>query len=351
MHGAKGGLTSLKMNKQVFFLFDGKPDHFYRLQGDEYFSHNRSLIGLKGLRQWHLDAVWFRPILLFWMLWISFKHQSLMAIGTSRTKNINTVYWLDTMGVFGVIMSLLFQDNRPILILNIMLTDSGSLMSNLKTALIRRILAKSNVYYTLNNSSLFDYYKLPLSSMNRCFELGDIIHLDGKKSIKRTKGDNSIICLGSSGRDIDLLILLALKAPELRFIWITKSPDLLKCEPPENLCVKVALSVNEVNSHLSRAKVVILPLTTQSPAGILSVYHSINNGCPVLITRTVTTESYFIENSEFLVENNTVDEWMKKINLVDSYCSSFLEKEFSFIMAKSSQRHYWERLNKILDEI
>ncbi len=335
----------------IYFIIDGDTSHFSRLKGEKYLKDLVILKGLTNLKQWHLDKRWFRAFLLVWQQYIAFRHQLVIAL-SKRTKKELTLYWLDVMGFGGAIVAKILKDERPILILNIMLSDSSSILSRLKKRCFHHIIRWPNVYCTINAPYLAKYYRVSDEFEHKCFPLGDVIHFDEEiTQIGSVDDCGYILCIGSAGRDIDLFFSIVRAQPHEKFVWITKSDHHSYGTLPSNLKIEISPSFQKVSIMIYNSKLVILPLSTQSPAGILSIVHTVNIGRPILVTKTVSSVQYFMPGSHCIVEGRVLQNWEKKINSILRTSNSELEKEYSFTKNKTSVVNYWNRLNEIIHEI
>ena len=80
----------------------------------------------------------------------------------------------------------------------------------------------------------------------------------------------------------------------------------------DNMVVKSDIPEREFLEFMCQSQLVVMPLDTEAPAGLIAFYQAAANGKMAVTSDTVTTQEYFAEGRGALCGRN-VDDWKKKI--------------------------------------
>ncbi len=136
--------------------------------------------------------------------------------------------------------------------------------------------------------------------------------------------NNKIIFVGNDGnRNVNLLIKIAEKLPEIDFIFVSKINELEEIDLPN---VKVLsgswgdekITDTKLKSLYLESRLTIIPLKkTSQPSGQSVALQSMSLGIPVIISKTegFWDSQAFVDNIHiFLETENTEDSWVEKIS-------------------------------------
>jgi len=133
---------------------------------------------------------------------------------------------------------------------------------------------------------------------------------------------NEIIFVGNDGnRNFDLLIDIASKLKDFKFIFVSKSPIVKEINLNNVKIISGEWGSNEVSdidlkSIYQKARMCILPLKESSqPSGQSVALQSMSLGIPVLISDTegFWDKENFIHEHNILFCNNSIDDWVESI--------------------------------------
>lgn len=79
-----------------------------------------------------------------------------------------------------------------------------------------------------------------------------------------------------------------------------------------NIVVKYDVSEIEFLEFMCQSQLVVMPLDTEAPAGLIAFYQAAANKKMTITSNTVTTQEYFSKGRGALCENN-IDDWKNKI--------------------------------------
>ena len=171
---------------------------------------------------------------------------------------------------------------------------------------------------------------------------------------------DSILFIGNDGnREFDIAVKIAEKLPSINFNFVT-SYKYDEISFPKNIKLISAnwneylLSDKEIRNYYLDSKLTILPLkNTLQPSGQSVTLQSMSVGTPVLITKTKgfwDNEKFEDNKNIFFINNNDVDNWIKKI--VSIYENEYLLKTVSKNSIKTINENYDINLfNNNLEEI
>lgn len=151
---------------------------------------------------------------------------------------------------------------------------------------------------------------------------------------------NTVFCGGRNGRDWDFLIKIAHAMPEVTFNCVMPRDkfEQYKGNFGKNMMVKSDIPEKEFLEFMCQSQLVVMPLDTEAPAGLIAFYQAAANGKMSITSDTVTTQEYFTDGRGALCGRN-VEDWKDKIgyylqhadeaNVCAVKFKSFLENECS----------------------
>ncbi|MDA8657086.1 glycosyltransferase [Luminiphilus sp.] len=342
------------LDSKIVFLSDGNLSKISESFLYQHFASRNppySMVGVNDLNQDDLDLSSRRLILIYKQLKASIK--ALMRSNRSDT----IVVWLDFMGLLTYLFSRLLFCRRRILVLNLMIpAGTKSIFSVLRRFLYRMMLQDVNVFSTVNNIALVGYYKdvLKMNHFHRVFTLEDTILESAKEISGWSAGDGSVFFGGAAGRNHDLAIQIATLLPNIQFTFVVKKKQFnTSNELPQNVTVFRDIPIEEFEYHLSRASVMILPISTHTPAGILTLITAALKCRPVVSQNTLSLRPY-INNGEtgVLLDSSDASSWAAEINILleDESKRHVMSEAFQkSIVKRCSVERYCSELDSIIN--
>ena len=151
---------------------------------------------------------------------------------------------------------------------------------------------------------------------------------------------NSVFCGGRNGRDWEFLIRIAQAMPEITFNCVMPRDrfEEYKDNFGKNMVVKSDIPEQEFLEFMCQSQLVVTPLDTEAPAGLIAFYPAAANGKMAITSDTVTTQEYFADGRGALCRRdiedwkNTIQYFLKHREEADSSAEKFkrfLENECS----------------------
>ncbi len=271
----------------------------------------------------------------------------------ARTNNGDAiVFWYDFMGILCYLICKLKGIKRKIIILNILLKDKPTIKNRIAKFLYRFVL-KDNTVITTVTSKEYGIWVNNLLKLNReHYLLHDIYY--GDEVSNTTAYNNTVFCGGRNGRDWDKVIEIANKMPSVRFncvmpgdIWRKKEKDF-----PHNVVAEYDIPENEFLDILKSSKIVIMPLDTESPAGLVAIFQAGMYNKMVIASNTVTMREYITPDKGVLCTQNA-DDWVKNIehSLNNDKETADKARKFNYFLNDvCSASKYAETLFNIVEE-
>ena len=224
------------------------------------------------------------------------------------------ICWYDFMAVLCWWLCKMQFKRRKIIAVNILLKDKNTTKNKVAKFLYKPVLKSKDVQATVTSRKYGEHLNKMLGLHKKYVLLHDIYH--GGYSIDY-KGDiipNTVFCGGRNGRDWDFLIEVAKAMPEVTFNCVMPKDkwEQRKDSFCDNMVVKSDIPEREFLEFMCQSQLVVMPLDTEAPAGLIAFYQAAANGKMAVTSDTVTTQEYFAEGRGALCGRN-VDDWKKKI--------------------------------------
>lgn len=339
---------------KILFLWDGKESYVKDFWINKYFIENEfdySYIGINNLKQEDLDN---KKRSLF--LHIKYIYASIKVLFKSQRGDL-IIIWLDKMGVYTFFLSKLLFFSRKLIILNIMIPPAKTNLQRLINWLYSLCYNNDCVTATVNSNELIGYYKknLKLTRDNIKFLPDSINDLEGI-SENYNEGDGYVFFGGSGGRNFHLMAEIANNMEDVPFVFVVKK----KYFPSEinlksNIKIYYDTSLNEFNRLLSNASLVVLPISVETPAGLLVLITAGLKSKLVICSKTLSIENYINHNvNGVLLESKDAGIW---ISIIKKYLDMNDQKMLfgknlnNSIRNNFSNNAYMTKLVNIIDSI
>lgn len=272
-----------------------------------------------------------------------------------RSADCDTIIcWYDFMAVLYWWLCKVQFKKRKIIALNILLKDKNTTKNKLAKMLYKPMLKSKDVQATVTSRKYGEHLNEMLGIQKEYVLLHDFYH--GGYSIDY-KGDvipNTVFCGGRNGRDWDFLIEIAKVMPEVTFNCVMPKDkwEQHKDSFSDNMVVKSDVPEKEFLEFMCQSQLIVMPLDTEAPAGLIAFYQATANGKMSITSDTVTTQEYFAEGRGALCKAS-VDDWKKKIQHYLQYpvdAAACAVKFKNYLEGECSEEKYAKKLWRMLAE-
>lgn len=224
------------------------------------------------------------------------------------------ICWYDFMGILCWWLCKLHRYNRKIIILNILLKDKNTIKNKVAKFLYKPALKSKTVQATVTSKKYGEYLNKMLRLNNDYVLLHDIYRNEYNINYSGQMISNSVFCGGRNGRDWEFLITLANEMPDVQFNCVMQKDkyEQFKDHFGKNIKVKYDIPEKEFLEFMCQSQLVVMPLDTEAPAGLIVLFQAAANDKMVITSNTVTTEEYFVKDRGELCGHKT-EEWKLKI--------------------------------------
>lgn len=264
------------------------------------------------------------------------------------------ICWYDFMAVLCWWLCKIKLKNRNIIALNILLKDKTTAKNKLAKFLYKPMLKSKNVKATVTSKKYGEHLNEMLGIHKNYILLHDINHGGYSIEYEGKIVPNTVFCGGRNGRDWDFLIKIAQAMPEVTFNCVMPKDrfEQHKENFGKNMIVKTEIPAKEFLELMCQSQLVVTPLDTEAPAGLIAFYQAAANGKMIITSDTVTTQEYFTEGRGALCKKN-VEDWKNKIQYYLQHseeANSCAEKFKNFLENECSEENYakvlWGMLSK-----
>lgn len=262
------------------------------------------------------------------------------------------ICWYDFMGVICWWLCKLQNKKCGIVILNILLKDKDTIKNKIARLLYKPVLKSKNVRATVTSKEYGQWLNERLGLSKKYILLHDIYH--SGYVVERTEQieKRTVFCGGRNGRDWAFLNEIAKTLPNVHFNCIMSKEDYEKymASFAKNVCAKYDLPQEEFLQVLSESKLVIMPLDTEAPAGLIAMFQAAANNKMIIASDTMTTREYLGKNRGCLCGKN-VKVWAEKIKYYienTKEAQQCAAKFKIFLETECSEKHYAETLVQLV---
>lgn len=224
------------------------------------------------------------------------------------------IFWYDFMAVLCWWLCKVQFKNRKIIALNILLKDKTTAKNKLAKFLYKSMLKSKKVQATVTSRKYGEHLNEMLGISKQYTLLHDIYHGGYSIEYEGKVIPNTVFCGGRNGRDWEFLIRIAQAMPEITFNCVmTKDKyEEHKENFGKNMVVRSDIPEQEFIEFMCQSQLVVTPLDTEAPAGLIAFYQAVANGKMAITSDTVTTQEYFADGRGALCGKN-VEDWKNKI--------------------------------------
>lgn len=239
-------------------------------------------------------------------------------VGETTGKDV-LIFRLDMLAIIAWWISILTFRRRQILCINIMLKESSGIKGAITRMAYRYPLKSRNFKATVTSAyfgeRISQHLQLWGGNANKLLVLNDDYgNVAGIERIFEDMG-NTVFCGGNNGRDWNMLFAVANRMPSVLFkvVMPQSTYDSFIGKVPSNVELLTNLSSKDFFNLQRTCSVTFLPLTTQSPAGLIVLFAAALMRKMVVITDTICTREYLNNGVSGILET-TEDEFVKSIS-------------------------------------
>lgn len=220
------------------------------------------------------------------------------------------ICWYDFMGILCWWLCEVLHKKRNIVALNILLKKKKTLKNNVARFLYRQALKSANLNATVTSKEYGRFVNELLNIKKKYVLIHDIYHGHYDIGYRGEVKENSVFCGGRNGRDWDFLFQLIGKMPDIQFNVVVPKGQFEQYWNHGRNNVSIETEITEKNflELMCQSSLVILPLNTEAPAGLIVMFQAAGNGKLIISTDTVTTKEYLATNRGVLCKHS-FDEW------------------------------------------
>lgn len=258
------------------------------------------------------------------------------------------ICWYDFMAVLCWWLCKVQFKNRKIIALNILLKDKATAKNKVAKLLYKPVLKSKKVKATVTSKKYGEHLNEMLGIRKRYTLLHDTYHGGYSIEYEGEVVTNSVFCGGRNGRDWEFLIRIAQAMPEVTFNCVMPKDKFEEYKENfgKNMMVKSDIPEQEFLELMCQSQLVVTPLDTEAPAGLIAFYQAAANGKMVITSDTVTTQEYFTNGRGALCEKD-VEDWKNKIQHYLQHreeIDASVAKFKSFLESECSEEKYAKTL-------
>lgn len=236
----------------------------------------------------------------------------LKTIMSETKKDDVLIFWYDFMGIFFWWLCKIYFAKRNIVILNILLKDKKSIKNRVAKVLYKKVLHDTNVISTVTSGEYGKWINNVLKVEKEHVLLHDIYYGDAEEE-EVVQTEYTIFCGGRNGRDWEMFAQITKQIPNIDFVCVMPQKEYEKYKFVFGANVKTFFDVGErvFCDLIKQSAMVIMPLDTEAPAGLISIFQAASYHKLIITSDTVTTREYVTDNRG--VRCNSINDWCENI--------------------------------------
>ncbi len=293
--------------------------------------------------------------LRIFLLYFKYLLQAFKVIRLSTPDDI-IVCWNFTTGIgVGFIARLLFR-KRCILAVNMIAHFSSKVVSFIRYIVFHSAMSWPGFYLTVNAS---DYISLNAKRFNISKKNFFVLHDPVKNRFDfavDVRDDRYVFTGGEAQRDWRIFFDMAQQLPDISFTGVARKKFFdSELVVPANVDMRFDLDYERFSQLMAAATLVVLPLVSTFPCGLIVIGDAGLMKKAVIATRTPSTENYIITNKTgVLVELGDVETMKNEVQrlFADNNERKRLGDNLNeFLFQEFSIQNYFERFVQILEKI
>lgn len=267
------------------------------------------------------------------------------------SKGDTIICWYDFMGIICWWLCKFLNKKRKIVALNILLKNKKSIKNKVARLLYKGALSSGNLKATVTSREYGRSINALLGTRKQFILLHDIYHGGYEIEYDGVVQKNSVFCGGRNGRDWAFLLKLSKEMLDIQFNVVLPQDvyEQYKNLFGENVNVKSEIPEQEFLMFMCQSSLVLMPLDTEAPAGLIAMFQAAANGKMIITSDTVTTREYFSDRRGCLC-NKTTDDWKSQIRFWLGHQDEATEcarRLTAFLESECSEKKYAEILGQI----
>lgn len=263
----------------------------------------------------------------------------------------------DFQGILCLLIGYLTFRRRHILGINLLLKDKPTAKNRLASALYSHAVKSPWFHATVTSKAYQDWFNHKLNLFIKYPLLRDVYYdsYEPTAEIPET-GDGTVFCGGRNSRDWSLMVDLAKRMPDIKFCFIMPDDKYYEFEKtmPSNVTAMHEVAMDVFVDRMSRASIICMPVTTDAPAGLITMFQAAGYKKPIIATYTVTTSEYLTADRGFLLPENEAEIWDKTIRQILANLAEAKTKAIEFhrfVTEECNEKVYVSRIEEIIDNI
>lgn len=265
------------------------------------------------------------------------------------------ICWNFTTSIACGYLCKIFHKRRIIIGLNIIAHKRNWISETIRRMIFSPIMRKETFFITVNSSlNIDDYSKRFIVKKEKFFVLNDPIPSSAIKDFKYIQ--SYIFVGGEAQRDWETLFHACDNIPQIKFVCIARRKYFNhSLRIPSNVALFFDTDNKTFYDYMNKASLVIIPLKSQLPCGLIILLEAALMQKPIIATNTPSITNY-IENGKrgLLVEQGNSKDLVKKIQIL--YNNVELQKLITsnlltYVQANHSRENYSKKLLEIIQLI
>ncbi|MBO4955603.1 MAG: glycosyltransferase [Muribaculaceae bacterium] len=259
----------------------------------------------------------------------------------------------DFQGILCWIFGVLTMRRRNVLSINLLLKDKDTMRNKVATWLYRRAIHSPRFATTVTSGAYSAWINRKLGTKIDFPLLRDVYYLTYEPATTPSKGDGSVFCGGRNSRDWPLMIEVAKRLPEVkfRFAMPLDSYHALKDSMPSNVEAAGEIPYDQFMEWINCSSVICMPLTTDAPAGLITMFQAAGYRKPIVASYTVTSSEYLTPEHGYLLKSSEPEKWSAAISEIMADYEKALKKAETFhhyVSTQCSEQYYVSRIEEII---
>ena len=260
----------------------------------------------------------------------------------------------DFQGILCLLIGYLTFRRRHILGINLLLKDKPTMRNRVASWLYKQAVTSPWFHTTITAEAYQEWFNRKLGLDLEYPLLRDVYYDSYEPTIALKEGDGSVFCGGRNSRDWDLMFSLVNAMPDVKFRFVMPGDVYAKYKDrtADNVVVLYDVPMEEFLVQLNESSIVCMPVTTDAPAGLITMFQAAGYEKPIITTKTVVTSEYFTSNRGYLLEGNDTKDWACIIrNILSNYESakSRATEFHKYVANECSEDVYVKRIEEIID--
>jgi len=276
------------------------------------------------------------------------------AVKASNKNDDVIICWNFTTSIAVGCVCKILNKNRKIIGLNIIAPPLKGIMEPLRNKLFNYVMKIDSFLVTVNSAEYIDEYSNRFNISNTKFK---VLHdpFDSSSVLSHFKPLRSyVFCGGEAHRDWKTLFCAAKLTPEIPFICIAREKYFDKSiKVPDNVHLLFDVDYSVFYTKMQEATLVVIPLNSILPAGLIILLKAAAYAKPVIATNTPAIRNYIEDNNTGLLVEQS-DSILLAEKIKTAYNDLQLQEKLAtnlqnYLLLKHSEVSYSNCLTSIIE--